>query len=216
VPTINIQEGDLRLTSGRSAAEVRTIMVQPDRIASPAGTARLPVEGGIVMPDPSQDVLLLAVVNRYVRAPPAVAFVQGFGLRRGAMASSVAHDSHNLIGVGTDHRELAAAINGVVAQGGGLFAGNGGEEVRLELPVAGLMSTLPCPEVAIRENQLNDFVQDLGCTLPAPFATLSFQSLLTVPALKLSDRGLVDTLRMELVDVVIGEGMPRMAIDESP
>jgi adenine deaminase len=216
VLTTNVQESDLRATSGRSEAEVRVIMAQPDRIASPAGTARLPVEGGTVMPDPLQDILLLAVVNRYVRAPPAVAFIHGFGLRLGAMASSVAHDSHNLIGVGTDYSVLATAINEVAAQGGGLFASHGTEKARLELPIAGLMSALPCREVAMLENQLTAFVRDLGCPLPTPFATLSFQSLLTVPELKLSDRGLVDTVRREMVATVIGERMPQLVRDESP
>jgi len=152
---------------------------------------------------------MVAVVNRYVPARPAVAFVRGFGLTGGAIASSVAHDSHNIIAVGVDPRSMARAVNELIAQGGGFYAFNGGRGIGLELPIAGLMSARPCEEVAEREAEVNRFVRDMGCLLPAPFMTLSFQSLLVVPQLKLGDRGLFDSVRQRFVSPVISSAVPR-------
>ena len=132
------------------------------------------------------------------------------------MASSVSHDSHNLIGVGTDPALLALAFNAVAAQGGGYYVTDAVNSVRLELPVAGLMTALPWNEVARKGSELNAFLQDMGCTLPAPFMTLSFQSLLTVPELKLGDRGLIDTVRGVPLSPVVGEREPELIVDASP
>lgn len=207
---------DLRVTSRRPVATVRVIKVLPDEVSSLAGTADLDVDDSAVLTDPSRDILLMAVVNRYRPASPAVAFVSGFRLSRGAMASSVAHDSHNLIGVGTDPALLALALNAVAAQGGGYYVTDAVNSVRLELPVAGLMSPLPWDEVARKEGEINAFLQGMGCPLPAPFMTLSFQSLLTVPDLKLGDRGLFDTVRRVPVGPVVGEAEPGLIVDASP
>jgi len=207
---------DLRVASRKPVAKVRVIKALPDEVGSLAAIAELDVDDGVVLPDPSQDILLIAVVNRYRPAPPAVAFVSGFGLKRGAMASSVSHDSHNLIGVGTDPALLALAFNAVAAQGGGYYVTDAVNSVRLELPVAGLMTALPWNEVARKGSELNAFLQDMGCTLPAPFMTLSFQSLLTVPELKLGDRGLVDTIRGVPLSPVVGEAEPELIADVSP
>jgi adenine deaminase len=113
----------------------------------------------------------------------------------------VAHDSHNIIGVGVDEVCLARAVN-QVSLTGGYYVTDGTKEVRLELDVAGLMSTRPCAEVIAREMELLDLVREMGCDLPAPFTTLSFQSLLVVPELKLSDKGLFDSRRMAFVDLL--------------
>jgi len=207
---------DLQVPSGRPAATVRVIRVLPDQVISRAITAELGTDQGLAVPDPSKDILLIAVVNRYRPARPAVGFVSGFGLYKGAMASSVSHDSHNLIGVGTDPALLAQALNAVAAQGGGYNATDGVSSVRLELPVAGLMTSLPWGEVAKKESEVNAFLQAMGCPLPAPFMTLSFQSLLTVPELKISDLGLVDTVRGVMVSPVIGEERPELIVDASP
>jgi len=122
-----------------------------------------------------RDVLLLAVLNRYVRRRPVLGFVRGFGLRRGAIASSVAHDAHNIIGVGTDHESLARALNAVIAQGGGYFAWDGDASQSLPLPIAGLMTDLPCRQVAALDEGMRSFVARMGCRLPSPYMTLSFQ-----------------------------------------
>jgi adenine deaminase len=162
----------------------------------------LPTAGGYVQPDLGQDVLKLVVLNRYApAAPPAVAFIKGFGLKVGALASSVGHDSHNITAVGTDDESLARAINLVVAAQGGLAAvGPGGAEHVLALPVAGLMSDRPGPEVAAAYSTLDDFAKiELGSGLQAPFMTLSFMALLVIPSLKLSDKGLFDGDKFEFV-----------------
>jgi len=149
------------------------------------------VVAGRAVADPSRDVLKLAVVNRYVpRAPVAVGFVRGFGLQAGALASSVAHDSHNIVAVGADDASLAAAVNLVIAQRGGLSVVGAGRREVLPLPIAGLMATGEGHAVARRYLALDALAKRLGSRLDAPFMTLSFMSLLVIPDLKLSDRGL--------------------------
>ncbi|MBM4200635.1 MAG: adenine deaminase [Gammaproteobacteria bacterium] len=147
---------------------------------------------GRVVSDPERDVLLLVVVNRYRPAPPAVGFVRGFGLRSGALASSVAHDSHNVIAVGVDADAVCAAANAVIAARGGLAVADPDGVELLSLPVAGLMSGEPGDAVAARYAQLEWRARRLGSRLRAPLMTLSFLTLLVIPELKLSDRGLFD------------------------
>ncbi|MGI4737236.1 MAG: adenine deaminase [Janthinobacterium lividum] len=162
----------------------------------------LPLLHGQLQPDLTQDILKLVVLNRYAPdVPPAVAFIKGFGLKDGALASSVGHDSHNITAVGTDDASLARAINLVVAAQGGLAAvGPDGAELALPLPVAGLMSDRPGPEVAAAYSTLDDFAKtQLGSGLQAPFMTLSFMALLVIPSLKLSDKGLFDGEKFEFV-----------------
>ena len=164
----------------------------------------LPVVGGQLQPDPAQDVLKLVVLNRYAPgAAPAVAFIKGFGLTHGALASSVGHDSHNITAVGRDDESLARAINLVVAAQGGLAAvGAASPEHVLPLPVAGLMSDRTGPEVAAAYSALDHFAKaQLGSGLQAPFMTLSFMALLVIPSLKLSDKGLFDGEKFEFVTV---------------
>lgn len=152
---------------------------------------RAKVVAGQAVADPSRDVLKLAVVNRYVRsAPVAVGFVRGFGLKTGALASSVAHDSHNIVAVGVDDAALAAAVNLVIAHRGGISVVGGGRRAVLPLPIAGLMSDADGRAVARRYTALDARAKRLGSRLDAPFMTLSFMALLVIPDLKLSDRGL--------------------------
>lgn len=142
--------------------------------------------------DPAHDVLKIAVINRYADAPPAVGFIRGFGLRRGAIASSVAHDSHNVIVTGVTDADLARAAAAVIRHGGGLAVVGPDVEEVLPLPVAGIMSDADAVTVARRYGQLDRAAKALGTTLGAPFMTLSFMALLVIPELKLSDRGLFD------------------------
>jgi adenine deaminase len=145
-----------------------------------------------IVADTSRDVLKLVVINRYHPAPPAIAFVKNFGLQRGALASTVAHDSHNIIAVGTTDESLAAAINLVIAASGGISAVDGnGKHLTLGLPVAGLMTMEDGYEVAETYIQIDAMAKnDCGSTLASPFMTLSFMALLVIPHLKLSDKGL--------------------------
>jgi adenine deaminase len=193
---------DFDIPASGSSAKVRVIQVMPDAIESRAGSTTVKVKDDVLCPDPSRGINLISVVNRYQEAPASVALVSGFGIRRGAMASTVSHDSHNIIAVGADAISLADVVNRVSAQGG-YYVTDGERNESMPLPVAGLMSTRTCHEVADEESRAVKMVRSMGCDLAAPFMTLSFQSLLVVPELKLSDRGLFDTKRMEFVDVIL-------------
>ena len=154
-----------------------------------------------VVPDVENDVLKLAVVNRYEDAPPAVAFIRGFGLKRGAIASSVAHDSHNVIAVGTSDEALSKAVNLVIEQRGGLSCVIEDNGECLALPIAGLMSDQDGFGVAARYKALSERTKVLGSTLHAPYMTLSFMALLVIPELKLSDKGLFDGTRFAFAEL---------------
>ena len=158
------------------------------------------VEAGRAIADPSRDLLKIAVVNRYRNASPAAAFVQGVGLRAGAIASSVAHDCHNIVAVGASDEELARAVNLVVANRGGIaVAGPNGLDDVLPLPLGGLMSDGYAEEVAAGYERLTAAAHRLGSPLRAPYMTLSFLALLVIPTLKLSDLGLFDGASFQFV-----------------
>jgi adenine deaminase len=150
------------------------------------------IKDGKAAPSVLDDILKIVVVNRYHEAAVAVAFIKNFGLKSGAIASSVAHDSHNIIAVGVDDISICEAVNGIIAQKGGLAATNDAETLVLGLPVAGLMSTESCEIVAAQYERLVRMAKDLGSTLGSPFMSLSFMALLVIPSLKLSDKGLFD------------------------
>ncbi len=170
---------------------------------------RLPCAAGFVPPRPSEDVLLLAVANRYQAGAPAVALIRGFGLKEGALASSVAHDSHNVIGVGCDADALARAMNAVIESRGGLAVVSGQNLELLPLPIAGLMSDQPGDIVADRYELMTRLARErLGSPLRAPFMTLSFMALLVIPELKLSDQGLFDGKRFAFIRVAIDNSLP--------
>jgi adenine deaminase len=157
------------------------------------------IEHGTAVADVSRDVLKIAVVNRYADAPPALAFIKGFGMTRGAIASSVAHDSHNMLAVGADDQSIARAVNALVDSRGGLAVVDGDQVDVLPLPVAGLMSNDDGRTVARDYARISALAKGLGSTLAAPFMTLSFMALLVIPALKLSDKGLFDGEKFEFV-----------------
>ncbi|MGI9542518.1 MAG: adenine deaminase [Cyclobacteriaceae bacterium] len=156
---------------------------------------------GILRSDTTQDLLKITVVNRYKDAAPAVGLIYGFGLKQGALASSVAHDSHNIIAVGADDESLCEAVNAIIDNRGGVAAVYNGSKQLVPLPVAGLMSADDGYEVASSYTAIDSFVKELGCELEAPFMTLSFMALLVIPKLKLSDKGLFDGERFEFVDL---------------
>ncbi len=193
---------DFHIPASGGAVRARVIKVLPDQIVSLAEEADMVVENGRILADPKNDISYLAVVNRYRPAAPAVALVSGFGLERGGMASTIAHDSHNIIAVANDPETLARVVKGVSINGG-YFATDGETDVSLPLPVAGLMSTESAEVVAAKEKDVTDFVRTLGCRLHAPFMTMGFQSLLVLPSLKLGDRGLFDSVNFKFVDVLL-------------
>ena len=159
------------------------------------------VQDDQVVSDTKRDILKVAVVNRYKETAPAIGFAKGFGLRDGAIASSVAHDSHNIVAVGVSDEDLSRAVNLVIERGGGLAAvSEGGEEV-LPLPIAGIMSDLDYADVAEVYTRLDKMAKALGSELRAPFMTLSFMALLVIPRIKMSDRGLFDAETFSTVDL---------------
>ena len=154
--------------------------------------ALIKAENGIWESDLSKDLLKIVVLNRYKKAPAAKAFIKNFGLKTGALASSVAHDSHNIVAVGTSDEALSRAVNAVIAERGGISVAGDGMESVLGLPVAGLMSTKEGYRVAETYTTLDAHAKRMGSGLQSPFMTLSFMSLLVIPHLKLSDLGLFD------------------------
>lgn len=158
------------------------------------------VQDGKVISDTERDILKIVVVNRYNDAPPAVAFIHDFGMKEGAIASSVAHDSHNIIAVGVSDEDIVEAINLIIENKGGVSAVSSELRGILPLPIAGLMSNEDGYKVAKDYTDIDKFAKEqLGCTLSAPFMSLSFMGLLVIPKLKLSDKGLFDGEEFEFV-----------------
>lgn len=150
------------------------------------------VENGFAISNTENDILKMVVVNRYTEQPIAFSFVKGFGFRSGSIASTVAHDSHNIIAIGVDDESLCRAINLLVENKGGISLVNGNQELVQGLPVAGLMSNMDGYRVATTYTEMDRTAKGLGSGLGAPFMTLSFLALLVIPQLKLSDKGLFD------------------------
>lgn len=151
------------------------------------------IEDGVIVSDIERDILKLVVLNRYKAAKPAVAFIKGFNLKEGAIASTVAHDSHNIIAIGVDDESILQAIKIVISNKGGISLYTRDINYSLSLPVAGLMSPDDGNMIASKYELINKAVHKAGSTLDAPFMTLSFMSLLVIPELKLSDKGIFDS-----------------------
>ena len=184
---------------------IRVIEALDGQIITGSGEAEPLLKNALAVADPSRDILKIAVINRYRHAPPSIAFVRGIGLKTGAIASSVAHDCHNIVAVGTSDEALTRAVNMIIRKAGGIaVAGRNASGRILPLPVAGLMSDGYAEEVAEGYADLTREARELGSSLQAPFMTLSFLALLVIPALKLSDKGLFDGVKFEFTPVFIG------------
>lgn len=196
----------VRAPKGCSLARVRVMGVVPDQIIVEALEADLPVSGGYIMADPGRDIAHIAVVDRH-RGTKSVgkAFIKGFGIKKGAMASSVAHDHHNIVVVGTNARDMLAAVKHLARIGGGFAVVADGEVVAdLPLPFAGLMSLEPLEAVVKGLEEVNRAAREvLGSGLRAPFMQLEFVTLPTVPEYGLTDKGLIDSRRYAVADPVI-------------
>lgn len=171
---------------------IQVIKAEDGQLITQKETARPKVVDGFLVSDPDQDLLKIAVVNRYQNAPVRVAFIRGFGLKKGALASCIAHDSHNIIAVGVDDADIMQAVNSVIEAKGGIAAVSQEGVAVLALPVGGIMTTLDGYKVAASYSAIDQKAKALGTTLTAPFMTLSFMALLVIPSLKLSDKGLFD------------------------
>ncbi|PKR80464.1 adenine deaminase [Brumimicrobium salinarum] len=180
---------------------VRVIVVEDGQLVTKETIQTIKPENGELLADVENDVLKVVVVNRYFDAEPAVAFIKNFGLKEGAIASCVAHDSHNIIAVGTNDFDLQKAINLIIKEKGGISLANGKEEEVLGLPVAGIMTTDDGEKVAALYEFLDKRAKKLGSKLTSPYMTLSFCALLVIPQLKLSDKGLFDGSKFEFVSL---------------
>lgn len=158
---------------------------------------------GFAESDPENDILKIAVVNRYQDAPVATAFIKNIGLKNGAIASCVAHDCHNIVVVGTNDDDICKAVNLIIQAKGGISLAHDEEEMVLELPIAGIMTDLPAEKVAEAYIRLDRRAKELGSRLRAPYMSLSFMALLVIPELKLSDKGLFNGKSFEFTDVFI-------------
>ncbi|MGO9138656.1 MAG: adenine deaminase [Syntrophales bacterium] len=184
---------------------IRVISLIRDQIITKGNIIKAPAEGDVLVPDTKQDLLKIAVIERHHGTGNiGLGMVRGFGLKHGALASSVAHDSHNIISLGCNDRDLYASVKAVEEMGGGLAAVKNGEVLaRLPLPIAGLMSCEPLGKVAHGWEKLTRAARSLGCPLEEPFMALSFLALPVIPELKMTDRGLVDVKEFRHVPLFV-------------
>jgi adenine deaminase len=196
-----IHASDLILN--KTGKSIQVIQAQDGQLITRKLIVKAPNKDGAVVSDTSRDLLKMVVLNRYKITKPAIGFVNGFGLKRGAIASTVAHDSHNIIAVGTTDSEMTRAINLLTESKGGISLVEGEKKMHLPLPVAGIMSNDDGYIIAEKYQQLNIAAKKLGSLLQAPYMTLSFMALLVIPELKLSDKGLFDGTRFEFTPLFI-------------
>lgn len=192
---------DLHIKARKNKA--RVIRLIPNQIVTESGSSLSKIEKGRVVPDIERDILKIAVIERHKKTGNiGLGLVNGFGLKKGAIASSVAHDSHNIIGVGTNDHDLLKAIKEVIKlQGGLVIAADNKIHGSLALPIAGLMSLENAISVIEKLNKLQAKVRAWGCRLPNPFITLSFLALPVIPELKITDKGLVDVTKFRFTSI---------------
>jgi adenine deaminase len=203
--TINVTKkhaSDFDVCFEGEECEVNVIECFNGELLTQKATATLKTKDGKVQPDIYQDVLKIAVVERYGHDNVVNAFVKGFGLKKGAIASSIAHDSHNIIVVGYDAEMMAEAVNKVIENGGGIAVVSEDFRDSLALPIAGLMTNEDAELVAKKLTVLQKMASALGCKIDAPFMTMAFMALLVIPSLKISDLGLFDGDAFEFIDVI--------------
>jgi adenine deaminase len=184
-----------------SGGSARVIGIVPGQIVTDSLVDEPVHRAGEALADPARDLAKIAVIERHLgTGRVGLGFVRGFGLERGAIASTVAHDAHNVVVVGMNDASMAAAVRRLANRGGGIVVVDGADVLaELPLPVAGLLSDAPLDEVVAASRTLVEAARTLGCRLEAPFQHLAFLALSVIPSLKLTDRGLVDVDRFELV-----------------
>jgi len=198
-----VTPNDFRIPWDGGAA--RVIGLVPDQIVTAALVEEPTVLDGLAVADPQRDLVKLAVVERHLgTCRIGLGFVRGFGLQRGAFASTVAHDAHNVVVAGVDDADMARAVQRLAELGGGLVVVDGrGVRAELPLPVAGLLSDAPAADVVAHSEGCVHALAALGCTTEAPFQALAFLALSVIPQLKLTDRGLVDVDAFRLVPLAV-------------
>ena len=187
-----------------TSLQIRVIEAFDGELITKTHIATAKIENNLVVADIENDILKMTVVNRYQKGvKPAVAFIKNFGLKNGAIASSVGHDSHNITAIGTNDEDLCKAVNAVIEAKGGISVVSGNKIYVLPLPVAGIMSDKSGEIVAEKYTVLDQEAKKLGSKLKAPFMSLSFMALLVIPELKLSDKGLFDGKKFEFVSLFV-------------
>lgn len=203
-PTMNVKRDSVDFAIKAEGQQVRVIGHVRDQIVTTQSVETLPVDdAGYLQADTSADILKMAVIERHhASGNIAVGFIKGFGLKRGAIAGTVAHDHHNLVVIGADDASMQTAVDAVIKLGGGIVATDGADVLaELALPIAGLLSTAPIEQVRRDYDAVIKAAQSLGSTLDDPLMAMSFMALEVIPELKLTDVGLVDVTRFEVVDL---------------
>lgn len=190
--SVKKMSGDLNIIEVVEAQLITNSFIESPRIVNE-----------MIVSDTTRDILKIAVINRYKDAPPVMGFIKGVGMKTGAIASSVAHDSHNIIAVGITDEEICRAVNLIIESRGGLSIVNDQVEEILPLPIAGLMSSEEGINVAGMYTRIDSIAKQFGAVLRSPFMTLSFMALLVIPKLKISDRGLFDSEKFEFSSLFI-------------
>ena len=202
--SLNVPRASLRFAVPAQGRRIRVIEIIPNQIITKSGVADARIKDGHAVADPERDLLKIALIERHTGSGRlGVGFVRGFGLRFGALASTVAHDAHNIIVMGADDESMRSAVEVILDMRGGLVAVAGREVVKLPLPIAGLMSDQPITTVAEQLRALLQMARRMGSALEDPFMTLSFLALSVIPALKITDRGLLDVTKFELVSLFL-------------
>jgi adenine deaminase len=192
---------DFRFES--SSEKIKVIEVLDGELVTNQMEADSLIEDGNLVSNIATDVLKMTVVNRYKNEVPAIAFIKNFGIKEGAIASSVGHDSHNIIAIGVSDKDICKAVNLIIENSGGICAVNASEDKIVSLPVAGIMSDLSAEEIGKSYAELDNMAKQMGSKLSAPYMSLSFMALLVIPSLKLSDKGLFDGTSFQFTSLEI-------------
>ena len=197
----NDEVEDFRFAS--SSEKIRVIeALDGELVTNEIAADSLIIDGNLVS-NTATDILKMTVVNRYENDAPAIAFIKNFGIKEGAIASSVGHDSHNIIAIGVSDEAICKAVNLIIENRGGVCAVNASEEKIVSLPVAGIMSDKSAEEIGKAYAALDTMAKQMGSTLRAPYMSLSFMALLVIPSLKLSDKGLFDGTKFKFTSLEI-------------
>lgn len=194
---------DIRIENNKSdIVNLNIIQAMNNEIITKKIKTELNIENQVIQPNLNEDILKLAVVERYGQNNISNAFINGFNIKKGAIASSVSHDSHNIIVLGTNSNDMAKAVNLISENQGGLVICNGKFEKILKLPIAGLMSDKDAAIVSDELEKIDKIASDFGCNMESPFMTMSFLSLLVIPSLRLNDKGLFDVDKFSFIDII--------------
>ncbi len=194
-------ESNLKVNKSNSV-DVNVIEAFNNEIITKKIEAKLAIKNDLILADLDEDILKIAVVERYGNNNIVNGFIRGFNLKKGAIASSVAHDSHNIIVLGTNSEDMVKAVNLISKNKGGLVIVDGNFDKILKLPIAGLMSDEDLTVVSQELEKINKIAIDFGCTMDSPFMTLSFMALLVIPSLRLSDKGLFDVDDFKFINLL--------------